>query len=109
MHLSSKRIQEFHQRKLTSLPVITRTGFGHIDPKFVLPIGVATDSAHPFAITISVEGDRLIATILYSDSQTEFFLKEIDVQIEFVRDPTTKKVTEFLMTQDGAQKRVTRD
>lgn len=73
-------------------------------------------SAPPFAITISVEGDQLIATTpggrrynLYADSQTEFFLKEIDVQIDFVRDPTTKKVTEFLMTQDGAKKRVARD
>jgi CubicO group peptidase (beta-lactamase class C family) len=73
-------------------------------------------SAHPFAIAISVEDDRLIATtpggrryILYSDSQTEFFLKEIDVQIEYVRDPTTKQVTQFIMTQDGVQKKVSRD
>jgi hypothetical protein len=29
--------------KLTSLPVITRMDFGHTDPKFVLPIGVAAE------------------------------------------------------------------
>jgi muramoyltetrapeptide carboxypeptidase LdcA involved in peptidoglycan recycling len=28
---------------LTSLPVITRMDFGHTDPKFTLPIGVAAE------------------------------------------------------------------
>jgi muramoyltetrapeptide carboxypeptidase LdcA involved in peptidoglycan recycling len=28
---------------LTSLPVITRMDFGHTDPKFALPIGVAAE------------------------------------------------------------------
>ena len=60
--------------------------------------------------------ERLIATTpsgrrysLYSESLTKFFLKEIDVQSEFVRDTATNKVTEFLMTQDGTEKRVARD
>jgi CubicO group peptidase (beta-lactamase class C family) len=73
-------------------------------------------SAPPFAITISVDNEQLIATTpsgrkysLCSESQTKFFLKEIDVQIEFVRDTATNKVTEFLMTQDGTEKRVPRD
>jgi CubicO group peptidase (beta-lactamase class C family) len=73
-------------------------------------------SAPPFAITLSVESGQLIATtpsgrtyVLHAESDTQFFLKEIDVQIEFVRDPATKKVSEFLMTQEGVQKRVARD
>ncbi len=73
-------------------------------------------SAHPFAITISAEGDQLIATtpagrryVLYAEGTTKFFLKEIDVQIEFLRDPGTKKITGFLMTQDGVQKNVAKD
>jgi CubicO group peptidase (beta-lactamase class C family) len=87
----------------------------HVPPS-VLADYAGHYSAPPFAITISIADDRLIATtpsgrkyVLYSDSQTEFFLKEIDVQINFVRDPITKKVTEFLMTQDGVPKKVARD
>jgi CubicO group peptidase (beta-lactamase class C family) len=74
-------------------------------------------SAPPFAITISVEGDSLTATtpggrkyVLYPESETKFFLKEIDVQIEFIPDPATNnKVTKFMMTQDGNEKMVKRD
>ncbi len=73
-------------------------------------------SAAPFAITINVDGSSLIATtpggrkyLLNSESETKFFLKEIDVQIEFLRDPSTKNVTGFLMTQDGKTKTVMKD
>ena len=73
-------------------------------------------SAPPFAITLSVEAGQLIATtpngrkyVLFAESDTQFFLKEIDVQIEFVRDAGSKKVSEFLMTQEGKQKTVKRD
>ena len=60
-------------------------------------------SVPPFAITISVEGDQLIATTpggrrynLYSDSQTEFFLKEIDVQVDLFAIPRRRKLQSFL-------------
>lgn len=73
-------------------------------------------SAPPFAITISVEAGDLIATtpsgrkyILYAQSPTFFFLKEIDVQIEFARDGASGKITGFKMTQDGNTKNVIRD
>jgi hypothetical protein len=46
---------------------------------------------------------------LYAEAPTKFFLKEIDVQIEFLRDPGTKKITGFLMTQEGVQKNVAKD
>ena len=73
-------------------------------------------SAPPFSTTLTVESGRLIATapngrkyILYAQSPSYFFLKEIDVQIEFVRDPVSGKVTGFTMTQDGQVKQVKRD
>ncbi|KAA6465523.1 beta-lactamase family protein [Acidobacteria bacterium AB60] len=73
-------------------------------------------SASPFSTTLSVESGRLIATApngrkytLYAQSPSYFFLKEIDVQIEFVRDPASGKVTGFMMTQDGQTKQVKRD
>jgi len=73
-------------------------------------------SAPPFATTLSVESGHLIATapngrkyILYAQSPSSFFLKEIDVQFEFVRDPGSGKITGFTMTQDGHVKQVKRD
>jgi hypothetical protein len=73
-------------------------------------------SAPPFSTRLSVESGHLMATapngtkyILYAQSPSYFFLKEIDVQIEFVRDPVSGKVTGFTMTQDGQVKQVKRD
>jgi CubicO group peptidase (beta-lactamase class C family) len=72
-------------------------------------------AAPPFSTTLSVEDDTLIATapngrkyVLFPESETNFFLKEIDVQIEFLREPTTKKVSGFIMTQEGKQTNVQR-
>jgi CubicO group peptidase (beta-lactamase class C family) len=73
-------------------------------------------SAPPFSTALSMESGHLIATapngrkyILYAQSPNFFFLKEIDVQIEFVRDPESGKITGFTMTQDGHVKQVKRD
>lgn len=73
-------------------------------------------SASPFSTTLTVESGHLVATapngrkyILCAQSQTSFFLKEIDVQIEFVRDPLSKNVSGFAMTQDGQLRQVKRD
>jgi CubicO group peptidase (beta-lactamase class C family) len=73
-------------------------------------------SAPPFATTISVESGHLIATspggrkyILYAQSPSFFFLREMDVQIEFMRDPASGKIAGFTMTQDGQIKQVKRD
>ena len=67
-------------------------------------------------VDADAEGDQLTATtpagrryVLYAEAPTKFFLKEIDVQIEFLRDPGTKKITGFLMTQEGVQKNVAKD
>ncbi|MDR3750444.1 MAG: serine hydrolase [Terracidiphilus sp.] len=86
-----------------------------VDPS-VLAAYAGHYSAPPFAITIGVEGDRLTATTpsgrkytLYAQSPTFFFLKEIDVQLEFVRDAASEKIAGFKMTQDGNTKNVIRD
>ena len=85
-------------------------------PSSILAGYVGHYSAPPFATTLSVESGRLIATapngrqyILYAQSPNSFFLKEIDVQFEFVRDPVSGKITGFTMTQDGHVKQVKRD
>jgi CubicO group peptidase (beta-lactamase class C family) len=73
-------------------------------------------SAPPFAITLSVEAGHLIATtpagrkyVLYAQSPTFFFLKEIDVQLDFTSDPISGNTTGFAMTQDGHVRQVKRD
>jgi muramoyltetrapeptide carboxypeptidase LdcA involved in peptidoglycan recycling len=36
-------LRVFAEQKLTSIPLITRMDFGHTDPKFTLPIGIAAE------------------------------------------------------------------
>jgi CubicO group peptidase (beta-lactamase class C family) len=79
----------------------------------VLAEYVGTYKSPTFGLTIGVEGDHLLSTTpsgqkvpLYPESQTKFFIKEFDAQVEFVRDPSTKKVTQFLVTQDGKVREV---
>lgn len=38
--------------------------------------------------------------LLYAESENKFFLKEVDIQFEFIRDPNNK-VTKLLLYQDG--------
>jgi hypothetical protein len=68
-------------------------------------------SAPPFAVTIGADGDQLTATtpsgkkyFLYAESERRIFLKEIDVQIDFLLNPQTRGSSGFLMTQDGITK-----
>lgn len=73
-------------------------------------------SVPPFSTTLSVESGHLIATspngtkyTLYAQSLSYFFLREIDVQIQFIRDSGSGKVTGFTMSQDGHVKEVKGD
>ncbi len=59
-----------------------------------------------FGLTILVEEDHLLSITpngrkvpLYPESQTKFFIKEFDAQVEFVRDGATQKITRMLVTQ----------
>ena len=40
---------------------------------------------------------------LFAESETKFFLKVVDAQVEFFRDPTTHAVTRLVIYQNGSQ------
>ena len=40
---------------------------------------------------------------LFAESETKFFLKPVDAQVEFFRDPTTHTVTRLVIYQNGSQ------
>ncbi|MEX2284363.1 MAG: serine hydrolase [Gemmatimonadota bacterium] len=62
-----------------------------------------------FAIVVTREGDRLFGQPtgqqrfqLWPESETDFFLKEVDAQVRFVKD-STGKVTSLILVQGGQQ------
>ena len=73
-------------------------------------------SSSSFALTIQVEGDHLLSitpngrkVALYPESQSRFFIKEFDAQIEFVEDAKTQRVTKMLVTQNDTVREVPRE
>jgi CubicO group peptidase (beta-lactamase class C family) len=59
---------------------------------------------------VSVKDGHLVSKMgnqpevqLFAESDTKFFLKVVDAQIEFFRDPTTHAVTHFTLYQNGAE------
>jgi len=69
-----------------------------------------------FALTIQLEGDHLLSITpngrkvsLYPESQTNFFIREFDAQVEFVRDAATQKITKMLVTQGDNVREVPRE
>ena len=60
------------------------------------------------AVAITVENDRLrfqssgqTRRPLFAESDTKFFLKAVDAELEFARDPATNAVTQFTLHQGG--------
>jgi CubicO group peptidase (beta-lactamase class C family) len=101
-------------------------GFNLLDPRFPVapPAKVRTEIAMTpgilaayvgvyrlapeFEIAITTEGGSLYAQAtgqgklqLFAESETEFFLKEVDAQISFVKD-STGKVNQLILHQGGA-------
>lgn len=81
----------------------------------VLERYVGRYSSAAFGLTIEVEGDHLLSitpngrkVALYPESQTKFFIKEFDAQVEFVEDAKTQQVTKMLVTQNDAVREVPR-
>jgi len=78
-----------------------------ISPK-ILANYVGTYKLTPtFSIVMTLEGDHLMTQAtnqpkfpLYAESETKFFLKVVDAQVEFFRDDTGK-VTHFVLHQNG--------
>jgi CubicO group peptidase (beta-lactamase class C family) len=61
-----------------------------------------------FAITMTVEDGKLMTQAtgqpkfpLFGESEDKFFLKVVDAQVEFTRDPATKTVTGMVLYQNG--------
>jgi CubicO group peptidase (beta-lactamase class C family) len=59
---------------------------------------------------VSVKDGHLVSKLgnqpevqLFAESDTKFFLKVVDAQIEFFRDPTTHAVTHLTLYQNGAE------
>jgi CubicO group peptidase (beta-lactamase class C family) len=80
-------------------------------PAKLLAEYVGKYSSSSFGLTISVEGDHLLSTTpsgqtvaLYPESQTHFFIKEFDGELEFVRDPQTNKIVHMRVLQNGTER-----
>lgn len=78
-----------------------------VDPKIYDAYVGRYELAPNFVLTISKEGDRLMAQAtgqppfeLFPSSETKFFLKAIDAQITFVKDEAGK-VTHLILHQGG--------
>jgi CubicO group peptidase (beta-lactamase class C family) len=78
-----------------------------IDLKFFDPLLGDYELAPGLIVTIIKRDGKLISVAtgqpeveLFPESETKFFLKDIDAQVEFVKD-VSGKVTELLLTQGG--------
>lgn len=78
-----------------------------VDPKLYDAYAGRYELAPNFILTISREGDRLLAQAtgqpqleLFPESETKFFLKEIDAKVTFVKD-AAGRVTHLILHQGG--------
>jgi CubicO group peptidase (beta-lactamase class C family) len=78
-----------------------------VDPKIYDAYAGRYELAPNFILTISREGDRLLARAteqpqfeLFPESETKYFLKEVDAKVTFVRD-AAGKVTHLILHQGG--------
>jgi len=62
-----------------------------------------------FSIVMTVENGQLMTQAthqpkfpMFAESDTKFFLKVVDAEVEFFRDPTTHAVTHLTLYQNGA-------
>ena len=78
-------------------------------PEKILQDYVGTYQLAPnFSLTMTLENGQLMTQAtgqpkfpLYAESETRFFLKVVDAEVEFVRDPTTHAVTKLVLYQNG--------
>lgn len=61
-----------------------------------------------FILTMTLENGQLMTQAtgqpkfpLFAESDTKFFLKVVDAEVEFIRDPTTHSVTKLVLYQNG--------
>ncbi len=79
-----------------------------VDPKILAAYAGEYELKPDFVITVTVEKDRLFIQATgqgriqaFPSSQSEFFVKEVEVQVSFVRD-AEGKVTQLILHQGGA-------
>ncbi|MEO8576617.1 MAG: serine hydrolase [Gemmatimonadales bacterium] len=79
-----------------------------VDPYKLAPYVGVYELAPNFQLTITLESGSLFGQAtgqsklqLYSESETEFFLKVVDAQVTFVKD-STGKVNQLILHQNGA-------
>ena len=76
---------------------------------------VGTYQLHPgFDLVISLEGEQMMAqatnqpkAAMYPESETSFFLRAVDAQIEFIKDEKGN-VTQLILHQGGHDMKATR-
>ncbi len=68
-----------------------------------------------FAVVVTLEGDQLMSQAtgqqkfpIYPESESKFFLKVVDAQVEFFRD-ATGKVTHMILFQNGREGKAVRE
>ena len=61
-----------------------------------------------FSLSMTLENGQLMTQAtgqpkfpLFAESETKFFLKVVDAEVEFVRDPATHAVTKLILYQNG--------
>jgi len=85
----------------------TQTVAVKVDPKIYEAYAGRYELAPNLILTITKEGDRLLAQAtgqpqfeLFPESETKFFLKQVEAKITFVKD-NTGKVTHLILHQGG--------
>ncbi len=79
-----------------------------VSPKLLAEYAGVYQLAPNFAITVTVDGGQLVEqgtgqpkAPIFAESEMKFFLKVVPAEIEFVRDPVTKRVTKLVLYQGG--------
>jgi CubicO group peptidase (beta-lactamase class C family) len=78
-------------------------------PEKILQDYVGTYQLMPgFSLTMTLENGQLMTQAtgqpkfpLFAESETKFFLKVVDAEVEFVRDPATHAVAKLVLYQNG--------
>jgi hypothetical protein len=85
-----------------------------LDPKLLEPLVGRYELSPTFAIEITQEGDHLFAQAtnqpkfpLFAESETKFFLKAVDAQLEFEKNGTGPAIS-VTLHQGGVNKKGTR-
>ena len=93
--------------KKTNKPIAAAPKETQVDEKILISYIGEYELQAGFVITVTKEGNKLFAQAtgqpqfeLFATSETNWFLKVVDAQVEFVKD-ATGKVTKLVLNQGG--------